>query len=183
MLLYNPEQMPPILPKETPVAWTYPDVIAAAASGIPEFVRRARLKLETNHNPRHLNDALRLADLAIEHTAEGLGVKTIDYDWYLFPAPCENTDDLFDVDNHPLIPDGFSLVARVENIYPAITPSATTEAELALRISRVSRGDALVLEDLNVEHVAYDPHGMGYLVDIDAEVSGIVAPHHLGQIS
>jgi hypothetical protein len=174
MLLYDSRHMPPILPERTQVAWTYPDVMEAAASGVSEFVRRARLKLDTNQNPKYLNDALKIADMAIDLTAAALGVKPIDHDWFLYPGASPDPNELYDSGAHYLVPDDYSLVVLVENIHPTIAPSPATEAMLALRINQAPRLSKLVLADLNMEHVAYDVREQGYLVDLDADVAGII---------
>lgn len=178
MRRYDPEHMPLVLPRRTPIAWTSPKVKEVAASGVDSFYRRTRLKLDTDQNPQYLNDALRLADMAIEQTAAALNVKPISYKWFLYHGTSPDNNELFDSSSHPLIPDGFSLVAGVENIFPTTEPTPAVQAELAERILAAPRLGGLVLGDLNIEHVAFDSTGQGRLVDVDADVAGIASEYY-----
>jgi len=171
---YDPEHMPPVLPQRTHVAWTYGEVMEVAASGVDAFVRRTRLKFDTDQNPRYLNDALRIADMAIQQTATSLGVEPVNHRWFLYHGASPGINELYDSSSSRLVPRGFSLVALVENIHPTIQPSPVIQAALAQRISRISHleDQDLILDDLNMEHVVFDVTGKGHLVDVDAEIVG-----------
>ncbi|HUB93467.1 MAG TPA: hypothetical protein VMB52_03105 [Verrucomicrobiae bacterium] len=165
--------MPPVLPEDTPVAWTDTEIMEAAASGVEEFTRRARLNLNrTDQLPEDLKTALRIADIAIEETAKALNATPVKYEWFLYPGSNPDYSDFNDSGSHPLIPPGYSLVARVKNI-PTTELSPAQQAQLAGQITHTTRRNNPHIADLNVEHVVADRNGQLHLVDIDAEVAGV----------
>lgn len=109
---------------EDEVAWTKGEIIDAAQSDQPDFVRRTCL--EYDGPVKDLSTVLTMADMVLAQICTYMGVEKAQYSWGLAPVS-EATRDRLGENNpstHPLLPAGYGLVARVENVIGAraLTP-------------------------------------------------------------
>jgi hypothetical protein len=105
---------------EDEVAWTHEEIESGARSGRPDFVRRTCLEYA---GPEYdLSTVLKLADLVLDQVCETMEVEKIKYSWGLAAMSEANRKRLGATDHnnaHELLPAGYGLVARVENVIDA----------------------------------------------------------------
>jgi len=152
---------------EDHVAWTTSEIKAAAQSGRPDFVRRACL--EFGGHTEDLNTALRLADLVLDTVCDYMHVEQIGHSWGLAPlSPA--TRALIGANYHrahPLLPEGYALVARVENVLgaQAVTPYSYWDE----RIKNWNPAGVSVTWDNGVRYSNYDLRTEQFVIRRDAD--------------
>jgi hypothetical protein len=145
----------PVYPPDTEIAWTKSDIEAAAQNGEPDFKRRTILYDEFSPN---LKTSLRLASELLAHIAYyGLSGTVVTHEWALYEGRSPHDDPRYDSGRHRLIPDGYSLVAKVEAI-KGRTPNDAEKEDLQTN-----------LENYFTNHRHTKIHKEMQLIDITAE--------------
>lgn len=81
----------PIYHEATAVAWTKPDMRVTAQSGVGAFIRKAVLEY---NGPGNLQEALDIADDALQAAADVTDTQLVNYEWGLYyGTPPEGISD------------------------------------------------------------------------------------------
>lgn len=126
----------PILPPETPGAWTSHEIFKATQGGESRFTRRMAFEFPRKHTCDSLGRALEIADEVIEEAAENLGVKAIKRTWGLYKDPGNlSKEQQRKILKSKLIPEGYFLVAEVPVVSPAHRLTETQVETLTPKLS------------------------------------------------
>lgn len=150
---YNGLELP-IHDPATPVAFTKSQLEDFGRLGTPSFVRRVDLRV---HAPEidTLNAALRIADVLMNAVTEQTGIDHVHPRWGLYPA-AESTvaSELAEEYRHPLVPNGYALVAEVDTVHGCSRLDDDEEYALQADFQNYYRGNhGVALDDLDCEQV------------------------------
>lgn len=147
-------EYPPIFPVWRRVAWTTGAIESASKRKQDHFLRRIRLQVP---EATSLKGGLKTADEEIDRFTDITQIEAVAHTWGLTKRPRTQQSRREDFQwrfENPLIPKGYSLVARVENIRPLVEPDKDTFRTALNALLRYSnaRHPKLFLRDMTSTH-------------------------------